>query len=146
MPLLRFLLIPFLLLAASAAAQPAPGCPPPPLDLQKLPVDELRAGARDRGVLWRLEKDGRTSWLYGTVHVSRVDWVVPGAFIQHALEASDVLALELDPADPELGRRLFAAGGDAGRQQRVLEGLQPRIAALAQRACLRPEGLAALRP
>lgn len=145
MPLLRFLVLPFLLLAASAGAQPAPACPPPPLDLQQLPADELRAGARDRGVLWRLDKDGRTSWLYGTVHVSRVDWAVPGAFIQYALEASDVVALELDPADPELGR-LFAAGGDAERQQRVLEGLQPRIAALAQRACLRPEGVAALRP
>lgn len=145
MPLLRLLLLPFLLLAASAVAQPAPECPPPPLDLQQLPTDELRAKARDRGVLWRLDKDGRTSWLYGTVHVSHVDWAVPGAFIQYALEASDVMALELDPADPELAR-VFAAGGDAERQQRVLAGLQPRIAALAQRACLRPEGLAALRP
>jgi uncharacterized protein YbaP (TraB family) len=145
MPLLRLLVLPLLLLAVSAAAQPVAGCPPPPLDLQQLRPDELSATARDRGALWRLDKDGRTSWLYGTFHVGRVDWAMPGAFIQHALESSDVLALELDPADPDLGR-LFTAGGDAEREQRVLAGLQPRISALAQRACLRPDGLAALRP
>ena len=43
-----------------------------------VPLDEAQRHARDRGFLWKLEKDGRTSWLYGTVHVARLEWAFPG--------------------------------------------------------------------
>jgi uncharacterized protein len=133
-----------LLLGAGAAAQPTAECPPGPPNIASR-ADELRQNARDRGLLWRLDKDGRTSWLYGTMHVNRIDWMVPGRQVVEAVRGSDVLALELDPADPELPRA-FAAPGDPARSQRVLDGLQPLLAKAAARACLPEQALAPLRP
>src|SRR5205085_10336230 len=75
----------------------------------------------------------------------RPDWVLPGPRVQSAFTGSDVLALELDPGDPELAR-LFGARGDAGRAERVTAGLGPRIARLAQRECLPAASLEALQP
>jgi hypothetical protein len=142
---LRFLCLLLLLIAGAAGAQTAPVCPPAAPTLHSIDPAELRRDVRDRGLLWRLEKDGRVSWLYGTVHVSRVDWLVPGPRIQAALAGSDVVALELDPADPEIGR-LFGTPPDPARMERVTAGLRPRIARLAERACLPAERLANLRP
>lgn len=141
----RPLLAAWLALAGTAACAQAAGCPPAPPALESLRADDLRRDVRDRGLLWRLEKDGRTSWLYGTVHVSRVEWLVPGPRVQEALAGSDVVALELDPADPELPR-LFSAPGDAARNARVLQGLQPRMDDLAARACATRDRLDAMRP
>lgn len=133
-----------LLLAACAALARA-DCPPPAPTLQSVGADELRRHQLDRGLLWRLDKDGRTSWLYGTVHASRPEWALPGPRILAAVTESDMVALELDPRDPELGR-LFASRGDAAREARVLAGLDQRIAKLAARDCVPGEQLAAARP
>lgn len=134
-----------LLIPVLAGAQQAGDCPPAAPTRESLRPEQLTRDVRDRGLLWRLRKDGRTSWLYGTVHVSRPDWALPGPRIQAALADSDVLALELDPADPQLPA-LLATRGDVAREARVLEGLQPRIAKLAGRGCLPPGQLSALRP
>lgn len=134
-----------LLLLAATAAHAQTACPPPPPTAEAVREAGARQPARDRGVLWRLEKDGRTSWLYGTLHVNRVEWAAPGPRIQRALRDSDVLALELDLADPELPR-LFAQPGDPQRAARVVAGLQPQLERLAARACLPPERVASLRP
>ena len=86
-----------LALAASAQqADPAPphNCPPPAPELTPLVLAQLRSTAKDVGPLWRLEKDGRVSWLYGTIHVGRLEWQVPGPKVRDALKASDTLALE----------------------------------------------------
>ena len=59
-------------------AAPAQDCPPPPTPPG---ADEMRAAQRDasdRGFLWRLQKDGTVSWLYGTVHLARLGWMFPG--------------------------------------------------------------------
>ena len=132
-----------LLAAGLAAAQPA--CPPAPPTPATLRPEQLRSDVRDRGFLWRLAKDGRTSWLYGTVHVSRPDWVLPGPRVEHAFRDSEVLALELDPGDPELVA-VFGTPGDTARNERVLAGLGPRLAQAAARECLPVAGLAAMRP
>src|SRR5205085_9322227 len=134
-----------LLLAASTLAVAEGTCPPPAPTLDSLKPEQVRADVRDRGFLWRLTRDGRTSWLYGTVHVSRPDWLLPGPTVQSALSQSAVLALELDPADPELAR-VFAAPGDAARKERVLAGLRPRLAQLAARECVPPASIASLQP
>ena len=52
---------------------------------------------------------GRTSWLYGTVHVARLPWMFPGPAVVKALNASRTVALELDMLDPDIARRLSAA-------------------------------------
>ena len=134
-----------LLPAGQAVAQATHTCPPPAPSLDTLKPADLQRDVRDRGFLWRLEKEGRVSWLYGTIHVSRLDWVIPGPRVQAALAGSDVLALELDPTDPELPRA-FAAAGDAARAQRVASGLRERIARLAERECVPADRMARLAP
>ena len=68
----------------------------------------MQRKAQDRGLLWRIEHRGRTSWLYGTMHAAKLDWSVPGLTVADALRASDSLALELNILDPEVMKVLFA--------------------------------------
>ena len=131
------------LAAGNAAAQA--DCPPPAPTLDTLRIDQLGADVRDRGYLWQLTRGGRTSWLYGTVHVSRAEWLMPGPRVQSALEQSDVLALELDPGDPEL-QKAFSERVDAARAQRVTAGLQARLARAAVRECVPAGTLAGVQP
>jgi uncharacterized protein YbaP (TraB family) len=130
-----------LLLQPAALAQ---DCPPNP-KLDPAVLRELQAKAQDRGILWQLRKDGRTSWLYGTMHIARLEWAVPGPRVIAALRASDVLALELDPRDPQLMAAVRASvPKDA---QRVLAGGRgERIAALRARACLPEQAFGEMRP
>lgn len=133
-----------LLAAGAALAQAAPACPPPPLRAEDLRA-AMKAPPRDRGLLWRVEKDDRTSWLYGTLHVLRPDWAVPGPRVRSALLESDAVALELDPGDPEVVRA-FRQPADPQRRERVLAGLHARMDRAAARACVNAAELAAFAP
>ena len=64
-------------------------CPPPPAPPSTAPAQASPAEARDRGLLWRIRKDGRDSWLFGTLHVGRPEWSVPGPVLRQALAGSD---------------------------------------------------------
>jgi len=120
-------------------------CPPPPAPPTAQALAEARQAARDRGFLWKLEKDGRTSWLYGTVHVAKLEWAFPGPRVAQALAQSQVLAVELDLLDPETQRRL--AAGSAARPGDALPApLQQRLERRARSECAVAEQLAALRP
>jgi len=127
------------LLSGPAFAQAADTCPPA---AQAPTPEQAQAGmksARDRGFLWRVRKDGRTSWLYGTVHIARSDWVYPGPAMLDAVRASDLVALELDVMDPDITERLRT--GMAARADRPVPGaLLDRLKAQLKAACL-PEPL-----
>ena len=69
-------------------------CPPPPPALTPSVLTALQASAKDRGPLWRIEKDGRVSWLYGTIHVGRLEWQVPGPNVMKAIKETDVVGVE----------------------------------------------------
>ncbi len=89
---------------------PAPTCPP----VAQVPTEaQIREGAakyaRDRGVLWRITRDGHSSYLFGTIHVGRFEWLFPGPVLGNALRSSEVLALELDPTDPEIQKKMQTA-------------------------------------
>lgn len=139
----RWLLVGALLTGLqSAPAQEAPPACPPVAELPSAAeLQSARATARDRGFLWRLTRDGRSSWLFGTVHVGRLDWAFPGPALRAALVAVDTLALELDTTDPQTAAEI-AAGLAAGP---VLDPLPPDIALRLERqiaaACLPPEAL-----
>jgi uncharacterized protein YbaP (TraB family) len=122
------------LLALGTPLVVAAPCPPPPV----LPTAaQLQAAqAQDRGLLWRLQRDGRTSYLYGTLHVGRPEWMLPGPRVAAALAGSPVLALEIDPADAASQGEL-AAGDKAAAQ--LPPALQARLARQVAAACL-PEG------
>ncbi|CAN5767907.1 hypothetical protein BH11PSE8_BH11PSE8_13150 [soil metagenome] len=129
---------------ASAASAPIT-CPPP----AAIPTPEqVQAGMRDaidHGFLWRIQKDGHTSYLYGTVHVAQAAWMYPGPNVVRALRASDTLALELDPLNPDIQRRM--AKGMAASSGMVLpEPLARRLRAQMQALCVPPEALASMGP
>jgi len=145
--------------AATSSANEAPPSPPacpPPIPFEAHP--DPAAVPLDRGLLWRVTRDGRTSWLYGTLHLGRPAWTRPGPQVAAALAAVDVLAVELDPGDPDVQRELAASGAAAAASTAaattatattprplppaLAEGLRAAIA----RACLPAAALAPLHP
>jgi len=119
----------------------APPCPPPPA--APTAAQAAQRGARDLGLLWRLSKDGRDSWLFGTIHVGKPAWMAPGPALRQALARSDVLALEVDPTDPQGAAGLQQATRDAPPADAAL---RQRLQALAAAACVPPEALQGLHP
>lgn len=151
---LRLLLMLLTLTALSAPARSAPppaspGTPavapvverlvcPPALPTQP----DNGAAAKDRGLLWRATRDGRSVYLFGTLHVGKPNWRKLGPLTTAALRASDLLALEVDPNDPAL----LQAMADTRPPQPLPEPLQLRLTQAFERACLATEALAALHP
>lgn len=95
-----FFLLAFPVLAQTSAPSPVQ-CPPQAAPPSPHQLAAARAQARDHGVLWRITRDGRDSWLYGTVHAARLEWALPGAKLTEALSRSDTVALELDLESPQ---------------------------------------------
>ncbi|MFT3954537.1 MAG: TraB/GumN family protein [Piscinibacter sp.] len=129
----------------SPAARAQADCPPPPAPPSAQALASAEREARDRGFLWRLQKDGRESWLYGTVHMGRLDWVFPGPQVREAFAASQVLALELDLTDPDTQRRL-AAGSRAVPGDALPAALQRRLDRRALAECAVAEALGGMKP
>jgi uncharacterized protein YbaP (TraB family) len=123
---------------ALAHAAAAADCPPPPAAPSAAQWQAAQREARDVGLLWRLGKDGRDSWLFGTIHVGKLAWSAPGPALRQALARSSVLALEIDPTDPQLAAQLQQALRAAPAAD---PALRPRLQALAAAACLDAEAL-----
>jgi uncharacterized protein YbaP (TraB family) len=139
-----------LLLAAPAVrAQPAASAAAPcPPSAAAPTAQQMQAGARDardRGLLWRVRKDGRSSYLYGTIHVGRLEWVFPGRTLAGALREADTLALELDPSDPAVAQGLAAAAG-AARPATLPAPLQERLQRQLAAACVPPAAVQGMHP
>ena len=137
-----------LLAPLPAQAQPAGAarsCPPPAVALNP---DSFQAGmrrAQDHGFLWRIAKDGRASYLYGTLHAARPDWMFPGPRTTAAFEASDVLALELDVLDADVRERLIKAA-NARPDERLPPALIARLERRMAAECMDPAALRAFVP
>ncbi|WP_085314611.1 TraB/GumN family protein [Derxia lacustris] len=130
-----------------AAREIATDCPAFPRSPTREEVQIGQANSRDRGLLWKLERDGRASWLFASIHLGEADWIYLGPTIRRAMRASDVVLMELDPADPATQVRLQQASkrkpefkldadvaeklADAWREQctdpRIAAGLHPLI-------------------
>jgi uncharacterized protein YbaP (TraB family) len=148
-PWLRWILwaaLPFLWPAA-ASAEPTPGTDCPPQAVAPTP-EQVQAGlraAQDRGFLWRLEKDGHRSYLYGTVHVAKPAWMYPGPKVLQALRQSETVALELDLLDPDVQHRMQQ--GMAAQRDLVLPAeMAARLQRQMRAECVAPENLAGLGP
>jgi len=136
-------------LAQAPPTAPAPAdCPPQ----ASMPTAEERAKAaeqaRDRGFLWRISKGGKSSYLYGTIHLARRDWMFPGPQVSAALKASQVVALELDITDTALMQRLQTGlapkAGEPGAK--LPEDLAARLRSQLRMACAPNEMLTAMSP
>lgn len=137
-----------LLPAWPLAAPAANDCPP----VARMPsTEQVQASlqaARDRGFLWRISKDGRHSYLYGTIHVGKLDWAFPGPRVREALLAAQALALELDLTDPKVIEQLSRSAGPGQGPARfqLPPAAQQRLVRQAQLACVGPELLSGQHP
>jgi len=133
------------LLAATVAAaqQPALSCPPPPQPPSAEQVQAAQQRARDRGFLWRVQRDGRSAWLFGTIHLGRPMWLFHGPQLRQALAASDTLALEIDVSDTAALMQAAATAPAAGP---LSASLRQRLERLAVAACLPPQLMAQQHP
>lgn len=133
-----------LALLAGAGARAQDDCPPKAGVPAPEAVQQAMASARDRGFLWRIRQGGRTSYLFGTVHVARFDWMFPGPTVMRSLQASDTIALELDVLEPEIQRRL--AEGQRKPDAPLPDPLAQRLAAQMRVACVEPAVLSGSSP
>jgi uncharacterized protein YbaP (TraB family) len=141
---------------AAAIAEPGTAAPPvaigstdcpPPADAPTR--DEVLAGmhaAVDSGLLWKATRNGRAVYLYGTIHVAQRAWMFPGPHVMHAVLASDTIALELDPTDPDIVARLQKAILRRADTPTLPDTLRRRLQAQMATACVDAEKLDALRP
>ena len=131
--------------AADAASAPgAPStCPPVAQAPTSEQIQAAQRDARDRGLLWRITKQGRSSYLFGTMHLGRMPWIFPGPRLQEALAQTDTLALEIDLTDPAL---LQNPPGAATAAMPLPDGLRTRLSRQIAAACVPAAALQRLNP
>ncbi len=133
--------------AAPGRAQvrsPVPACPTAPQRYTQQEIDDGERLARNRGFLFEVRKGGRLSYLYGTTHIGRRDWVFLGPVVIEALGSVDRIALELDLGDADVLQRLQAGVQRRADSPALPAALEQRLGAARQAACA--DDLAALRP
>lgn len=141
--IIRLALLVLLFEAALPAYAAGTACPPA---IEQPTPEMIQSGmrnARDHGFLWRISKGGRTSYLYGTIHVAKFDWMFPGPNVSQALRASDTLALELDMLDADIQGRI-ANGMAALHATAMPEPLQKRMRHQAEVVCVPYDSIANL--
>jgi uncharacterized protein len=136
----------FVLLGShSVVAVAQDGCPPAASAPTATEIAELQKAAKDRGFLWRISRGGTASYLYGTIHVSKLEWAFPGPQLVQAVLQSDTVALELNLIDPatmsQLGQAMLDKTGLA-----LPAALEARVARQAVASCLPAAQIKALLP
>ena len=136
-------------IAVSAVGGGMPtACPTAPNPDAKALRRLARAAQPDRGFLWEISKNGRRSFLYGTIHVAKLDWYFPGPTVKAALSASSEVAVELDLTDPGLAKRLneqereLARTSEKSLTPATHADLAERLGVQFRRACLDEAGFA----
>jgi hypothetical protein len=122
----------------------ADDCPPNAGMPTPAEMAALQAAATDHGVLWKIKRDGHVSWLYGSLHIGRLSWAVPGPALANAWRSTDVLALELDLSDPKTMAALLEEGKPG--PEALPPALAQRLAAQAGAECVPLAALAAYHP
>jgi uncharacterized protein len=129
--------------ADAASAPAAAACPPVTQAPTPEQIEAAQRDARDRGFLWRITKQGRSSYLFGTLHLGRLPWIFAGPRLRDALANTDTLALELDLTDPAVLRNPPAA---ATKPMVLAEPLRARLARQIAAACVPETALQRLNP
>lgn len=118
-----------------AANHAGEACPPEAPALTREMAQAAEAHARDHGFLWRITKDGHSSWLYGTMHVSKPVWMFPGPRVSAALGHADTVALELDILNPAIAQEIQRQAALL-RPEPLPADLQARLRQQAEALCL----------
>lgn len=122
-----------------------PACPPAPVPFSAEELQAATVSAQDHGLLWRLDKEGRSSYLYGTIHVARREWALPGPVVRTALQSVDRAAFELNLLDPDVLTRLQRAAQQRPGAPRLPAEEARQIEQAARHACVQGS-LDGLRP
>lgn len=125
--------------AQSAAAA---SCPPTVQQPTAEQLSAAQANAKDRGFLWRITKDGRSSYLYGTIHLGKLEWAFPGPTVDKALSDVQAVVLELDTTDPATLTKLQRAMTRGPKTPALPAALQQGLQRETQAACLPAKALA----
>ncbi|MGL4994801.1 MAG: TraB/GumN family protein, partial [Deefgea sp.] len=107
-------------------------------------IQQLQESASDHGFLWKISKEGRTSWLYGSIHVNRLSAAYPGPKIRQALQQSQIIALELDPKDMATQTKLAQLGSQGAGQ--VPAALKSRLKAQLDKVCVPESAVQVIHP
>lgn len=105
---------------------------------------------RQGGAMFQIQRDGRSAYLFGTIHVGKADFYPMDAKVLQALQQSCCLALEIDPGDtqamiPLMKKYGFYQDGKA-HQKDLPPKLQKQLAALLEKYNMAPEQVASLKP
>ncbi|MFT8736686.1 MAG: TraB/GumN family protein [Zymomonas mobilis] len=93
-------------------------------------IDEVKEALKhnqDRGFLWKITKDGHSSWLYGTIHIAKENWMMPGPTVLNAISKSVAVGVELDILNPENIKALQAPANTETQKWLDEKGLQKKI-------------------
>lgn len=137
------------LVAIPALAQADKACPQAAPKPTQAEWSDYRRNTKDSGFLWRVVKDERVSWLYGTVHVNSVDKAIPGPQILQAIRQSNVIAPELNLLDPKILQRVAEAfqPAESKRMSALAPELIEQAMSIAKLLCIQnPAGFAKLSP
>ena len=121
-------------------------CPPPPATPTADEIQAMVKAAKDRGFLWKYEKSGNSGYLYGSIHMGRREWIVPGPQTMAALQSTGVIALELDILDPKVQAQMSDPSRFGIKSVTLPPPLKLRMETIAKRVCAPVEALAGLHP
>lgn len=131
--------------ACVSHAEPEPSCPPALVNPDPAAYRAAMQNAKNHGFLWKISKLGHTSYLYGTIHVGKLDWVFPGPTIQQAVSTSDIMALEMDMLDADIQIRM-KKGMETMRANPIPESLKSQLEQQAKFDCVPYEALSRMTP
>lgn len=132
--------------AAVGHAQETPACLPNPTPPDADKMRELSKSAKDHGFLWKIEKNGKSGYLFGTIHLNKLDWFLPGPKTMAAMREAESFALELDPLDPGVQAKLADPAIMPTGKVDLPAKLKERVAAVARRACVPVSAIEAMHP
>lgn len=101
-----------------------------------------------KGLLWRISKDGKASYLFGTMHVADPEVTALPAPVAEAFDQSEQFVMEALPAPEQLLQMygmMFFAGGDQ-LSDHVAAPIFERATAILSAYQLPPEAVARMKP
>ncbi|HVG04387.1 MAG TPA: TraB/GumN family protein [Burkholderiaceae bacterium] len=102
----------------------------------------------DRGLFWKVEKDGRTSYLLGTVHFWKREWLPLNPTIEKAFAEAKTLAVELDPSKMDMASaaQRMMLGGNETLESRLGKPLYEQTKAEAAKLGVPEAAIATVKP
>ena len=132
--------------STAIAHSESPSCPAEPVPPTEEQFQSLIKASEDHGFLWKIEKDGRTGYLYGTIHFNKRDRMFPGPKTIAAMRVSDVFAFELDVLDPQVQAQMTDPSKFGIKNFPLPPPLNKRLEAIGRRVCAPVAAFAQMHP